>query len=235
MKIRIADGTPKDIRETAVFNEAKNEFNPTFVLARRHGATSTIPEHRLGDLWEAYPDAELLGYEQPELGFNGRLKLVSSMIIAASRDEDYIPVEGCVSCCRKPTDERVPCGKLNDGRICPDCAAAIAQGKDIKCRTYGKHRSREYEHRAKTWAAASPEDKATGIAARCEWLGEQMRTRTAFSAKVKECRFCRTEPALHSWPAAFRCACGEAYVIDTRFPDNIERVYRMVCEKDDCG
>ena len=41
-----------------------------------------------------------------------------------------------------------------------------------------------------------------------------MRARAEFSSEVKECRFCGTEPALHSWPAAFRCACGEAYVVD---------------------
>ena len=232
MKIRIADGSPKDLWETAVFNEAKKQFQRTYVLVRWRERTSTIPEHRLGDMWEVYPDAELVGYEPPrELRFVGRLRLVSSTIIPASRVRDYLPAEGCISCWRKTTDERVPCGKLNDARLCLDCAAAIAQGQDIKCMTYGKHRNREYEHRAKTWAASSPEDKATSIAGRCEWLDDQMRTRAEFSAEVKECRFCGAEPALHSWPTAFRCACGEAYVVDRWFPDNIERVYRMVANR----
>lgn len=232
MKIRIADGSPKDLWETAVFNEAKRRFQPTYVLIRWHETTSTIPEHRLGDMWEVYPDAELVGYEPPgELRFVGRLRLVSSTIIPASRVRDYLPAEGCISCWRKTTDERVPCGKLNDARLCPDCAAAIAQGQDIKFMTYGKHRNREYEHRAKTWAASSPEDKATSVARRCEWLDDQMRTRAEFSAEVKECRFCGTEPSLHSWPTAFRCSCGEAYVVDRWFPDNFERVYRMVASR----
>ena len=65
MKIRIADGSPKDLWETAIFNEAKKQFQPTYVLIRWHETTSTIPEHRLGDMWEVYPDAELVGYEPP--------------------------------------------------------------------------------------------------------------------------------------------------------------------------
>ena len=135
---------------------------------------------------------------------------------------------GCLSCWRKTNDQKFPCGKLNDARLCPDCAEAIAQGKDIKFMTYAKHRSREHEQRAKTWAAKSPEEKTKEIARRCNWLEEQMRTRPSYSAEIKECRFCGAEPALHSWPAAFRCACGKAYVVDRWFPDSIERVYCMV-------
>lgn len=171
-------------------------------------------------------------YEQPsELRYDRRLMLVSSTVIPVSRDRDYIPVEGCVSCWRKTTDERVPCGELNDRRLCPDCTAAIDQGKDIKYMTYGKHRSREHRHRARNWAATSQEKKVLAIAGRCKWLDEQMGTNPAFSREIKQCRFCDAQPALHSWPAAFRCACGEAYVVDRWFPDKFERVYRMIAKE----
>jgi len=137
----------------------------------------------------------------------------------------------CESCWRKPTDEITPCGKLDAAGLCPDCAIDIAQGRPIRFMTYVKFRNIERAHQAKTLAAASPEDKATGIANRCAWLDKQMRTRAEFSSEVNECRFCGTEPALHSWPTAFRCACVEAYVVDRWFPDNIERVHRMTMAK----
>jgi hypothetical protein len=107
----------------------------------------------------------------------------------------------------------------------------MAQGKDIKYMTYGKHRSREYEHRTKSWTAKSLGEKTKGIADRCSWLDEQMRANPAFSTEIKECRFCGTEPALRSWPAGFRCACGKAYVVDRWFPDNVERVYCMISKE----
>ena len=134
----------------------------------------------------------------------------------------------CASCWRKRTDKTNPCGQLNDAGVCPDCAIAIAQEKDIKYMTYAKHRNRQHERRRAAWAAASPEEKRKDIARRYDWLNNWMRMNPAFSMKIAECRFCGTEPALHSWPAAFRCACGEAYVVDRWFPDNIERVHRMI-------
>jgi len=137
----------------------------------------------------------------------------------------------CTSCWRKTTHE-IPCGPLNDTGVCPDCATAIAQGRDITRMTYAKHRSREREHRAKTWAATSPKEKRKAIARRYEWLADQMRTNPRFSREITECRFCGgTEPALRWWPTAFRCACGEAYVVDKWFPDDIERVHRMLANE----
>jgi len=156
--------------------------------------------------------------------------LVSSTVIPDSVNRNFSRAEGCVSCWRRTTDERFPCGKLNDNRFCPDCAAAIAQRKDIRYMTYGKHLSREYEHRVKTWAATSRESKKIAVAGRCKWLEAQMRTKPLFSKEIRQCRFCGTEPAPRSWPAAFRCVCGEAYVVDRWFPDEFERVYRIIAK-----
>jgi hypothetical protein len=117
-----------------------------------------------------------------------------------------------------------------NAQICPDCTTAIVQGRDIETMTYAKHRSREYESRARGWVAKSADQKTIDIAGRARWLDEQIRTNPLFSIKVNGCRFCNgLEPEqLHGWPAAFRCVCGEFYVIDRWFADNVERVYRVI-------
>ena len=109
-------------------------------------------------------------------------------------------------------------------RICPNYAAP-GQGK----MTYVQHRGREYESRTDAWAGKSLDAKMKAIDARARWLEEQIRTRPEFSTRINGCRFCNSsEPAVQAWPAAFRCPCGEIYVLDRYFADDVERLYRVI-------
>jgi hypothetical protein len=55
-------------------------------------------------------------------------------------------VNACASCWRKTTHE-MPCGPLNEAGVCPDCAAAIAQGKDIEYMTFARLMYRSHHSR----------------------------------------------------------------------------------------
>jgi len=53
----------------------------------------------------------------------------------------------CASCWCKRTDKTNPCGQLNEAGVCPDCAAAIAQGKDIEYMTFARFMYRSHHSR----------------------------------------------------------------------------------------